>query len=314
MITAFGEALIDLIEQADGRYLPALGGSVSNFCVATVRQGVPLTYLNRLSSDTFGQRFAKLYADNGVERLHPQPTQRPTSLAVVSLDKGQPSYTFHREQVADREVDLAAITRDWPAGTRILHTGCLMLVPDDIDRTLALLAMARAHGALISVDLNLRPRVANDDNAYRQAVRRAMAAADIVKLSDEDLAFLCPELAPEQLNVDAAAALCLVAPQVRLLAYTRGAQGAALVTRGLSVAEPVPSNVRVVDTVGAGDCFIAALLAWLVRQTPEQLDALDGLSADTARQALRHAMAAAAINVARAGCQPATWEETLAAA
>lgn len=322
MISSYGEALVDLIEQADGRFLPCLGGSVSNFCVAVARQGVPSTYLNPLSSDNFGKRFAALYKANGVMRTQTLASPCPTALAVVTLnERHEPSYVFHRETVADRAIDLATLQRCWPASTRILHTGCLTLTPQDIEQTLALLQFAQSQGAVLSVDANIRLLATPQRAGYLAHVEQALLHANIIKLSDEDLAALLPTVNPEEPQA-MANHYFQASPSIELIVYTRGAQGATLITRQQQTSLPVPSGLKVVDTVGAGDCFAAALLAWLLKASTTsdagqpELDVLNVIRHATVQElntALRHALAAAGINVSRAGCDPATWVETVAA-
>ena len=313
MIASYGEALVDLIEQNDGLFLPCLGGSVSNFCVAAARQGVPSMYLNPLSRDAFGRRFAALYQTNGVIQAQPEPSHCPTALAVVTKnERNEPSYIFHRETVADRDITPAMLENSWPEDVRILHTGCLTLTPQDIAQTMDLMAFAESRRAVLSVDANIRLLATSARTAYLADVEQALLKANIIKLSDEDLKALLPRLdaaQPEQLAQHYFAA----SPSIELIVYTRGAMGATLMTRSQHITLPPPQGLKVIDTVGAGDCFAAALLAWLYKQGPDVLATVRGATQPTLRIALRHALAAAGINVTRAGCNPASWEETLTA-
>jgi fructokinase len=297
MIAAFGEALVDLIEQPDGRFLAALGGSVCNFAQAMGRQGQPVTYLNPLSQDTFGQRFAARLTSSGVTLGAGRTSARPTALAVVTLNaSGGPSYTFHRDAVADRDVTPEELAAHMPLQLQALHTGGLALVPADLQVALHVMRMARAGGAPISVDANVRPMAVEDPAAYFAGVKTALAQAHIIKVSDEDLAHLqLPGASPlEQ-------ARSLIASDASsLVALTHGADDALLITR----------QHTVVDTVGAGDCFHAGLLAWIARAGLLKVASLPTLTEQQLGAALRHAVAAAAINVSRAGCDPATWDET----
>jgi len=297
---------------SDGRFEPCLGGAVCNFTRAAALQGQRIRYLNPLSTDTFGQRFAARLHKDGVEADAAWVSSQPTSLAVVSLGEGGvPHYVFHRQAVADRDCTAAQLIERLPADLSVLHTGGLALMAQDWPKARAVLLAARSRGAIVSVDANLRPVVvgsnANDMAAYLDAVRQAMGMADVLKLSDEDIA----ALGWSDLSLPEVAHKVLQGP-TRLVALTLGAQGAMLVNAQGSVQLPVP-KVPVVDTVGAGDCFQAGLLAYLSRQEWLHGDRLDALDEAELGQALRHAMAAAAINVQRQGCQPPTWNETRAA-
>jgi fructokinase len=309
MIAAFGEALVDLIEQLDGRFLAALGGSVCNFAQAVGRQGVSVTYLNPLSQDTFGQRFAARLTSSGVILGAERTSTRPTALAVVTLNaSGGPSYTFHRDAVADRDVTPEELSEHMPQTLQVLHTGGLALVPADLTVALHTMRTARERGALISVDANVRPMAVEDSATYFSGVKKALAQAHIIKVSDEDLAYLgLPGASP----LEQARSL-LAGDLTALVALTHGADDALLITRQHTVREPIPRNVQVVDTVGAGDCFHAGLLAWITRAGLLNAESLPALTEQQLGAALRHAVAAAAVNVSRAGCDPATWDETVA--
>ena len=309
MIATIGEALVDLIEQSDGNLRPCLGGSVCNFTLGLARQGVAATYLNPLSEDRFGKRFLALLSDNGVKLRQPASSPCPTSLAVVSLDaQGSPSYAFYRDGVADRDIDAEMLIARFPEHLQLLHTGGLALVPEDMGKMLYAIEAAKMRGAIISIDANLRPMVVKERDEYINGVRLAIRQAHIVKVSDEDLGVLGlgnaqPDELSEILFADSA---------LQLIALTRGPEGALLLTRSCQVELPTPQGLQVIDTVGAGDCFHAGLIAYLQRaekfSAPEDLAQLDRV---TLQAALQHAIASASINIQRAGCDPASWDETV---
>lgn len=309
MIATLGEALVDMIEQPDGRFQACLGGSVFNFAIGLARQGVPTTYLNPLSTDKFGARFAALLRASDVLPAAPAPSARPTSLAIVSIDAGgAPTYAFHRERVADRDVSAASLIASFPTGMALLHTGGLALVPEDGATLGPALRAAAERGALISIDANLRPLVADDLPRYVDAVRQALRQAHIVKVSDEDLEVLGLGAA----SLEQVAEALFHESSVQLIAVTRGGRAAALVSRGGAVELPTPDGLALVDTVGAGDSFQAGLIGYLFRNgVLTGASALGDLGRETLLGALAHAICAASINVTRAGCDPATWDETL---
>lgn len=307
MIATMGEALVDMIELPTGYFEPCLGGSVCNLTIGLARQGVHSVYLNPLSEDRFGHRFAALFRESGVALASREFSKQPTSIAVVNVDEhGVPSYGFHRQQVADRDVTADALIARFPERLEALHTGGLALVPEDLEKTLTTIAAASARGALVSIDANIRPAVVSNEREYLAGVRRALALAHIVKVSDEDLVHLglgnasAADVRSMLFNNDA----------TQLVALTRGAKGAAVITQSFDVELPAPDGLEVIDTVGAGDCFHAALLAFLHFGGYLDHDKIHHLDAMTLRLALQHALAAASLNVTRAGCDPATWDET----
>ena len=303
MVVTFGEALVDLIEQPDGRFAAVLGGSVCNFAQAVARQGMPVTYLNPLSSDSFGQRFATHLGAAGVVLACRQRSAKPTSLAVVTLDAHKvPAYAFHRASVADRDILPEQACASLPGGMTLLHTGGLALVPEDIAATLQIIEAAALAGALVSVDANMRPMVCPDLALYASGVRQALAHAHLIKVSEEDLLYLgCQDADP----VDAARSL-FDGAAVELIALTLGEHGAMLLSRHGSVRLGIPAGVRVVDTVGAGDSFLAGLVASLQRAGKLSRAALADLDSHTMETALQFAIATASLNVMREGCNPPT--------
>lgn len=310
MIATIGEALVDLIEQEDGRFEACLGGSVCNFTQALAMQGVPTTYLSPLSHDKFGTQFSELLLKKGVTLAADMRSTCPTSLAIVSLDQqGSPTYAFHRESVADRDITADLLIASLPVPCTLLHTGGLALVPADLDKILATIGTAASRGTLISIDANLRPIAVKQRSDYIAGVKRALQQAQIVKVSDEDLEVL----GLGDATVEELAAALFEESSVQLIALTRGAAGATLITRKRQVTLATPDNLEVIDTVGAGDCFQAGLIAYL--QHADKLTSascLGQLDQAFLQAALQHAIAAASINIMRTGCDPATWEQTIA--
>jgi fructokinase len=297
----YGEALVDMIEMPDGRFAAALGGSVCNFTVAAARQGLPVSYLNPLSEDSFGAGFAALLGTAGVTLASPRRSRCPTALAVVTLDAhGTPSYVFHREHVADRDILPQQAAAGMPAQPALFHTGGLALLPDDLGNTLAVLQAAAAAGALVSIDANMRPLAWPDLPAYAAGVRRALGHADLIKVSEEDLHHLgygCRD--PFDAALDLFRQL-----DVRMVALTLGAAGAVLLSRKACVTVRPPPGMTVADTVGCGDCFVAGLVAWLSRARLLRADGLADAGVDVLDQAARFAVATASLNAMRAGCDP----------
>lgn len=308
-IATAGEALIDLIAQPDGRLEPCLGGAVFNLTRAIARQGVGVAYLNPLSVDRFGRQLAQALQRDGVTLARPEPVPEVTALAVVAVDaQGHPDYAFYRQGVADRATDAAALTQACAAmGTlELVCSGCLALAPDDAHIYLPWLRTQREQGRTIVVDANLRPSVMPDLQAYRRNVLEALQLAHIIKASDEDLDILG---APGADALDRGFRL-LQSTQARWLALTLGAQGACLLARDGTVWQAAEAGpVAVLDTVGAGDCFLAGFLVALLRLAPAQSQVTGALADSDARVLLAHALASATLCVMRRGAMPPDWDE-----
>ena len=301
-----GEALMDCVAQPDGSLQPLLGGSPYNLACAAALQGVDVGYLSPFSSDVFGQQLAAKLHDSGAKALSPL-SNKPTSLAVVNIQEGQPSYGFYRDGVADRDYnadDVVRLLKQHPAG--VLHTGSLMAMPPEHHKVMHVIQFAKALGWTISIDVNLRPRVASDLPAYLQAVNQMAGLADWLKASDEDMQLL--GWADVHWDHTEALADKWLAMGCQRVALTFGAQGASLhigqvrdnATAKASAKASAP-QVQLVDTVGAGDTFWGSCLAdWVLQDTVKNKDA----AVARLEQTLQRALQAAAINCERGGCQP----------
>ena len=303
-VATAGEALIDLIRGADGRFEPCIGGAVYNLSRALARQGIATLYLNPLSRDRFGRQLAAGMLEDGVHLAAPEPVLEVTSLAVVSVNEsGHPDYAFYREGVADRATSAEALSQACrnAQGLQLVCTGALALSPDDGRTYLPWLAAQRDGGKRVVIDANLRPSVMPDLKRYRAHVLSTLQYADVIKVSDEDLDNLA---LPGDTALDKARHL-LGQCSAQVLALTLGGEGANLLTRHGEVffaRETAP--LVVLDTVGAGDCFLAGLVtAMLEADLPADWGSasVDGALAEGL---LHNAIASASICVQRRGCVP----------
>ena len=292
-VWVLGEALMDCMAQPDGSLVPHLGGSPYNLACATALQGASVGFVAPFSTDTFGQALIDHLQANHARSLLPR-SALPTSLAVVQVHEGQPSYGFYREGVADRDyqvADVVALLEASPPG--VLHTGSLMAMPPEHHKVLQIVAAAKRLGWTISVDVNLRPRVAHDVPAYLQAVREVAALADWLKASDEDLELL--GFAEVSLANASSLATHWMAQGCSRVALTFGAQGAYLQVGDAHAQGEAPA-VDVKDTVGAGDTFWGSCLAdWVLHDTVNDDDAALAQELQRVRATLVQAITAAPV-------------------
>jgi fructokinase len=311
-VATAGEALIDLIWGADGRFEPCIGGAVYNLSRALARQGIETLYLNPLSRDRFGRQLAAGLMADGVHLAAPEPVVEVTSLAVVSVNEaGHPDYAFYREGVADRATDAARLTRacQGASGLKIVCTGALALSPDDASTYLPWLAAQRDGGKKVVIDANLRPSVMPDLKRYRAHVLSTLQYADVIKVSDEDLDNL--EL-PGSTPLEKARHL-LGLCSAQLLALTLGGAGANLLTRHGEVFDARETAPLVVlDTVGAGDCFLAGLVTTMLEANLASDWGNARVDSALAQGLLHNAIASASICVQRRGCVPPSRAEVRA--
>jgi fructokinase len=299
-----GETLIDLV-QADGgaqdsfssSWLALSAGGPMNSAVALGRLGAPTHFLGRLSTDAFGAQLRKHIEKAGVSLNLATESSQATSIAVVSLDaEGAASYTFHFAETANfgwQADDLPSLDPDdW------LHIASLACVVDP--GSAILLDWAGDLRCGISYDINVRPSVITDPDVYWEKVKpwlRVVAKnSGILKASDVDVGFLAGAAGVPEDPIDAMAAW-VEQYGYRVGVVTLGAEGAAAVEADGSrtVAKSFPTQV--VDTVGAGDTFMAGFL-----------DAYVGLQSSV-QAALTRGVAAASIVCSRRGAQPPTGTE-----
>lgn len=255
-ILVAGEALYDLVVDGDGTLEGHPGGGPFNTARAIGRLGQPLAFLGRLSSDRLGATLERMLADDGVRLDAVVHSDRPTTLALADIDEhGGASYRFYETGTSAPGLSPEAALHALPDDVAVLHIGTLGLVLEPLATALEAVVSQLAGHALVAVDPNCRPSAIADRASYRARLGRVLARSDLVKVSEDDLAWL----APERPALAAAHELLGLGPAVVLL--TRGARGAAVVTSQAEVAVP-PVAAKVADTIGAGDAFNGGFLAW----------------------------------------------------
>ena len=298
-----GENLIDFVENEliDGlpQYSANPGGSPFNVAIAAARQEADTDYITPISNDRLGKLISEHLSSSGVHHNAPL-LDAPTSLAVVSLENGQPSYQFYRNGTAERlitkdHLDAVIVQKPW-----VVHLGSLALSGGE-DAVLweEFFIQCHQNGIITSLDPNVRPALIEDRAVYLPRLERLFQQADIIKLSDEDLHWLYPDL-----SLDDGFDHLVDISSSGLRVLTMGGDGA----RGQSPhgkteisAHPV---ANLVDTVGAGDTFMASILVWCKDNGITTPDHLQGLTDDQLDQILAYAAKAAALNCQEQGCNP----------
>jgi fructokinase len=310
MIVVCGEALMDVFDAgatATGQALDArIGGSPYNVALGLARLGQPAAFCGAVSTGFLGERLMRSLADEGIDTACVQRVEAPTSVCIVGLDaRGVPAYDFYGERGADRQLDAPTALAALPAATRALQVGSYAMVVEPVGSAQRALVEREHARRLIAYDPNVRLTVEPSLERWRETLDWMLPRTHLLKISDEDLGLLYPGLAP-----DAAAAQWL-ARGVRTVVVTRGAEGALACCANARASVP-PVKITVVDTVGAGDTFQAALLTWLAEHDRLSIDGVAALDAAALEAMLAFAARAAAITCSRRGADLPRRDEVLA--
>ncbi len=296
-----GESLVDVVVPADGSPRHnAVGGSCLNVAVGMARLDVPTTLVTRIGDDDLGRLVVEhVLASNVTLSEGSVVPGRTTSTATAHLDEHHAA-TYEFDLVWDLPV------QDLPEGTVGVHVGSLgASLESGRAAVVDLVRRAAAADVFVSYDPNIRPAFLHDRAATWAEVLEVAAMAQLVKLSDEDLRLLQPDVPEEE--------VCrglLTGAGTELVVLTRGPQGAIAFTEGATLPIPAPPT-QVVDTVGAGDSFMAAMLAmlWDWGVVAGGAGALRALDDDRVRLLVRGAATAAAVTCSRRGANPPTRPE-----
>lgn len=300
MILISGEALIDLIPDPErpNVYDAVLGGSPYNVAIGLTRLGSHTAFVSRISRDGNGDALASALSDNSVDLGYVLRDQRPSTLAFVmrGTAKTGSRYAFYLD--ATSFDGPWPFPTDWPEAGSHLHLGSISAVDARHgERAVGAMKSARER-ATVSYDPNIRPLVTPDRDSVAPLVERQAALAHVVKASEEDLQWLYPGRSVE----DSLAVWAAAGP--RFCVATLGERGAIAIAGRERILVPAP-EIEVVDTVGAGDSFMSALLAAMDKDS-----ALGGASSTPDRLSLerwlRFAAAASAITCTRKGSNPPT--------
>ena len=301
MLLSCGDALVDFlpVKSVDGRdaAVPVAGGSCLNIAVGMARLGAPAGFVGGISTDLFGSIVADHALTSEVDLRYATRSAHQTTLAFVRHVGGEPHYAFYDEATASRNwtYQRASIPFD---EIEAIHVGSTTLANDQgAAQTLAMIADAGG-STTISFDPNCRPNVVGHKERYVDQMDAFAAAADIVRMSDVDFEYLYGD------RNHGEKAKSLLAAGASLVVVTRGIKGAQAWHAAAGPVEVEAPKTEVVDTIGAGDSFQAALLFGLRAIGRIKREALAQMSSDELHRALSFASICAAITVGRAGANP----------
>ncbi len=287
-----GEVLIDVLPTG-----PVVGGGPANTAKALARLGHDVEFIDGISTDAYGVSARKEFVRDGVKLTYALSSDKPTCTAQVNLDdKGAASYIFTIDGTATFDFSDSWLPDPSRFKPSLLHIGTLVTIIEPGCQVLHEWAMRVAEFAPIVFDPNIRPSVISDRDLYEAAIEKWVAISTVVKVSDDDLAWLFPGL--ESIDV----AKRWISEGVAMVVITRGAEGLTAVTAH-EVCSVAGVRVDVIDTVGAGDTVGAVLVEAIIEH------GVLNLHDDLLKDVLHRAGVAASITCSRKGAQPPTKNE-----
>tara|TARA_B110000503_G_scaffold136336_1_gene218482 strand:+ start:1060 stop:1968 length:909 start_codon:yes stop_codon:yes gene_type:complete len=287
-----GEVLIDLIPGVDGNRVAHVGGGPANTAKALARLGLDTHFIDGISTDEYGVAARRELLDDEVKLDLALTSEKPTCLATVTLDaSGGASYEFLIGGTATFDFSHSWLPDPSRYKPQVLHIGTLATVIEPGASLLYDWAIQVAEFAPIVFDPNIRPSVISDRARYQESVEKWAAISSVIKVSDDDMAWLYPDEKYE------AIAQRWLSSGATLVVVTRGSQGLIGFTAGSSVEVP-GVKIEVADTVGAGDTVGAIIVEAMVGK------GMLNLTGDVLKSTLQRAALAAGITCSRKGAQP----------
>ena len=291
-----GEVLVDVLPSG-----PVVGGGPANTAKALARLGHDVDFIDGISTDAYGVSARKELERDGVGLSLSLTSDKPTCTATVTLDSaGSASYEFLIDGTATFDFSASWLPDSERLKPAVLHIGTLVTIVEPASTTLFDWAVKCAELAPVVFDPNVRSSVVGDRDKYRAAVEKWVGISSVIKLSDDDISWLYPDVSMDEV------AKRWIAGGASLVVVTRGAHGIVGYTEH-GFEEVAGAKVTVVDTIGAGDTVGAILVEGIINHS------VSGLHGQVLNSVLDRAAIAAGITVSRAGAQPPRWHELVEA-
>ena len=306
MIIVCGDVLIDFIpdKTKDGAdcYCPAPGGSCANISVAIGRLGGAVGFMGGISTDFWGEKLMEFLETSNVDVRYVARGNQQTTLAFVELGNEEPAYAFYDENTVSR-LWVRSQSPGFSDNVNLIHIGSTSLIEPPISESCEQMFRMEKGKRILSIDPNCRPSNTHHPAVYRARMARLTAMADIIKLSKSDLEFLLPDTRVDD------AAKHWINQGTSIVIITRGSEGVLCYLPGHEVIEVPPDYIDdVVDSIGAGDTFMAATLTYLQKNGFLTLDKIKTITPAEITKALKYASVAAAMICERRGANP-PWEQ-----
>lgn len=290
-ISCYGEGLIDFTQQGES-FTPHPGGSPYNIAIALGRLGSSVEFCSQLSNDMFGKRLYHYLKSNLVGVQNIVFSDAPTTLAFVSTpDNAEPEYAFYSQGAADVALDDNVHIPATQA--QIHHFGSISLMQEPCGHYWQ--KYLTATDGFISFDPNIRPSLIPHREAYLQRFYEILRHTDLLRLSTVDLEWLAPELTIQAFIKK------IFTYGVKIIALTSGSEGAWVYTPEWTLHQPA-IHIEVIDTIGAGDTFMAGFLS-VIANTEHHLKDINN-NQHLLKKALEIGCLAAALNCQEKGANP----------
>ena len=301
MIISLGEALVDFVSLKNLSFDGFPGGSPYNTSIAISRLGINCQFLGRISNDIFGNSLIKYLKENNVGTDYAIRSNDNSTLSFVQKKSdGQAQYAFFANETADKNWSASEINSiELPDECKIIHFGSISISQEPSGTILTDFLENNGKNKLLSFDPNIRPSLITERELYLQRFKKICGFSSIIKLSDEDLNWIYPDLDREEAIAD------IFNSGIALIALTEGEKGAWIMNNKTRVLSPI-TKMTVADTIGAGDTFHGALLSYLYKNEWFNKEALSTLNENQLKSIGDYSNKAAGINCSRSGADPPT--------
>jgi fructokinase len=313
MIVCIGEAVIDMIQTSvpgmGEVFVPLPGGCAYNTSITIGRLETPVAFLGRISTNFFGEiQVTRLRESHVKDNLLIRCPENPV-LSFIKVEEGkEPLYAFYEDGTSDRLLSPKDLPLQLPADTNCIVFGSISMVMEPMASTIESFIVKEAERNVITFDPNIRPFIIKDRFAYLKRFEKWASVSTIVKISLEDFEYIQPKPDPQE------ALAKLTSMGTRLVIITLGAKGCMAQLRRndgsiIKVNAPGVTVTNLIDTVGAGDTFHGAFLAWLDFRGKMSINAIADLSETDLYDALVFANKAAAFVCTKRAAEPPTLQE-----
>ena len=304
MIICAGESLIDMVsfvtEKGEVQYSPHVGGSILNSAIALGRLGADAYYCGAVSNDTFGGSIEDCLRDSKVQEDFIIKTNRHTTLAYADVTDDVAKYTFVDENSAGRLIDENSLKPfvNKINNAKALLVGGISLQADPCGTSWQWLVEQVTGHCVIYFDANIRPDFIEDKDKYLERFERLTRKVDIIKISEEDYSYLCGKQDFEKVTAE------WLDKGIKMVVLTLGEKGAKVIYDGGKEISVGTEEVKVIDTIAAGDSFNAGFLFDLDKQKMLDREKLASIDTSTLKKALIFANQVASFTVTQKGANP----------